>query len=577
MVYRKYFSILILLIFSFSNQQTLAEFNSEPELIPREILFNSSTKRDFKKSPDGKKLSYIAPVNGVMNIWVGDISQDNAKPIAGDTSNGVSYYFWAYNNKHIIFTQDMKTNENYHLYTVNIQTGEIKDHTSSERVECNISGMRRNAPDILTGSFNKNFPDQVIFCQSNNPRTQRFDVYKLYLDSGKVELMEKNPGDIHAWMSDANFKIRAATKYKPDGSLDLIVREDETKCWKTLTNWKLEDRLTIDWATHLVSFSKDGKYIYLKDYRNSNTLRLVKMEISTGKIQVIAEDPEYDICEAVVNADTYEIDAVTYIKEHLYYKIINPSKIRNIKKPKLNDYSIIGPKELQIYKLAPMEPVTIRSRDNLKLHGYITFPPEKIRKNLPIVLKVHGGPHIRDCWEYNPEVQWLANRGYIVLQINYRGSSGYGKKFLNAGNIEWGGKMHNDLVDSVEWAIKQGYADPKHVAIYGHSYGGYAALVGAAFTPDLFCCAVDICGPSDLLLGVRKNYSPEIKQDITLGSWRRLNPYTDQELLRSRSPINKADKIKIPIFIAQGSNDSRVRKSQSDVMAEALKKKQCPL
>jgi dipeptidyl aminopeptidase/acylaminoacyl peptidase len=219
-----------------------------------------------------------------------------------------------------------------------------------------------------------------------------------------------------------------------------------------------------------------------------------------------------------------------------------------------------------------MEPISFTSRDGLTIHGYLTLPPGQERQRLPLVLNVHGGPQVRDGWGYNPEAQWLANRGYACLQVNYRGSSGYGKEFQNAGNHEWGGKMHDDLVDAVAWAVEQGFADPEKLAIYGGSYGGYAALVGATFTPDLFCCAVDIVGPSNLITLLRS--IPPYWSTFRASLYRRIgNPDTEEEFLKSRSPLFKVDQIKIPILIAQGANDPRVKQAESEQIVEAMKNK----
>jgi dipeptidyl aminopeptidase/acylaminoacyl peptidase len=228
--------------------------------------------------------------------------------------------------------------------------------------------------------------------------------------------------------------------------------------------------------------------------------------------------------------------------------------------------------EMKNYTLADMEPISFTARDGLTVHGYITYPPGVPREDLPVVLNVHGGPYYRDQWGYNPEAQWLANRGYACLQINFRGSTGYGKKHLNAGDKEWGGKMHNDLIDAVEWAVDQGIADPENVAIYGGSYGGYAALVGATFTPDVFCCAVDAMGPSNLITFLT-TIPPYWKPLIDLMYTRVGNPETEEEFLKSRSPLFKVDRIQIPMLIAQGANDVRVKQAESEQVVEAMKEK----
>jgi dipeptidyl aminopeptidase/acylaminoacyl peptidase len=222
-----------------------------------------------------------------------------------------------------------------------------------------------------------------------------------------------------------------------------------------------------------------------------------------------------------------------------------------------------------------MEPIALTARDGLALHGYLTFPPGLDRRRLPMVVNVHGGPHARDTWGFDPEAQWLANRGYACLQVNFRGSTGYGKRFLNAGDKEWGGKMHDDLVDAVRWAVDAGIADPKRVAIYGASYGGYAALVGATFTPDLFCCAVDVVGPSNLITMIR-TIPPYWSTFIAIEHRRVGNPDTEAEFLTSRSPLFRVDQIKVPILIAHGANDPRVKQAESEQIVEAMKRKGIP-
>jgi dipeptidyl aminopeptidase/acylaminoacyl peptidase len=369
----------------------------------------------------------------------------------------------------------------------------------------------------------------------NKENPQVHDVYHLDLTSGELTLVAKNPGNIIGWVTDAKFKVRGALAATPDGGSELLVRANEEATWETLVTWNADDML----SSAPLCFSLDGQFIYLEDARNSNASRLVKMNIASGDLTVIAEDSHYDVGSVLVHPDTYEIQAFAFNKDRLEWTVLDESirvDFENIREIIPGDFAITsrdnadttwvvsftidnGPvpfyaydrqkqavtflfsnqPTLSNYTLAKMEPITFTSRDGLTIHGYLTLPSGKEKSNLPMVLNVHGGPWVRERWGYNPEAQWFANRGYACLQVNYRGSTGYGKDFLNAGNKEWGGKMHDDLVDAVHWAIKQGIADPEQVAIYGGSYGGYAALVGATFTPDLFCCAVDIVGPSNLV------------------------------------------------------------------------------
>jgi len=474
--------------------------STEPELIPREVIFGNPEKASPRLSPDGTMMSYRAPVNNVMNVWVGTIGKDDVRVVTRDTLRGIRAYFWAADNKHIMYLQDKGGDENWRLYAVNLETDEIRDLTPFDGVQVRIVDRNKHFPNELLIGMNK-----------DNPKLH--DVYHLDLTTGELKLVAKNPGNVAGWVTDANFKVRGAMMSNVGGGYDLMIRENEKDDWTKLVSWSSQDILN----SGPISFTKDGKAIHMLDSRNANAGRLVKMDIATGNVEVIAEDPQYDISGITIHPDSYEIQAVTFTKDRDEWIVLDESikeDIEAIKKLHHGDLFISsrddpddtwlvgftadnGPipyysydratrkatflfdhrPDLNDYTLAKMEPISFTSRDGLTIHGYITFPLGKERKNLPMVLNVHGGPWYRDTWGYNPEAQWLANRGYICLQINFRGSTGYGKDFANAGDREWAGKMHNDLVDAVHWAVEKGYADPEKVAIYGGSYGGYAALV----------------------------------------------------------------------------------------------------
>jgi len=568
---------------------------SESELIPREVLLGNPLKASPRISPDGKLLSYLAPVDNVMNVWVRTVGAEDDKPVTKDDNRGIRAYFWAADSKHIMYLQDVGGNENWRLYGMNLETDEIKDFTPFEDVQVRIT------------DWNKHFPNELLIAMNKeNPRVH--DVYHLDLSSGKLRLVAKNPGNYIGWVTDAHFQVRGALVATPEGGFDLLIRENEAAEWEELVSWSAEDSLN----SGPITFSKDGDHIYLLDSRHVNAGRLVKLNIPTSNIEVIAEDPQYDVGGLMIHPDTYEIQAVAFYRARKELVVLDESikgDFEAIRKLDQGDFVVTnrdnpddtwlvafikdnGPvsyyayereiqkgvflfdhmPDLNKYTLAPMEPISFTSRDGLTIHGYTTYPPGKGRANLPMVLNVHGGPWYRDTWGYNPEAQWLANRGYICLQVNFRGSTGYGKDFLNAGNKEWGGKMHDDLVDAVNWAIDAGIADPERIAIYGGSYGGYAALVGATFTPDLFCCAVDLVGPSNLITWIET--IPPYWSTLLATIYKRIgNPDTEEEFLKSRSPLFKVDKIKIPILIAQGANDPRVKQAESEQIVEAMKEK----
>ena len=564
-------------------------------LIPRNILFGNPVKTSPQISPDGTLMAYLAPVNNVLNVWVGAAGSDDYQPVTRDEDRGVRFYFWAADNKHILYLQDAGGNENWRLYATNLDTRETRDLTPFENVQVQVVERNKHFPNELLIGLNKDNP-------------QVHDVYHLDLTSGELAMVAQNPGNIIGWVADANFKVRGALAAVPEGGSELLVRADEQADWKTLLTWNADDMLT----SAPLSFSLDGQFLYIEDSRKVNASRLVKMNIATGDTTLIAADPQYDVGRVMIYPDTYEIQAVAFNKDRVEWTVLDDTiklDFDNIREIHRGDFAITsrddadtswvvvftvdnGPvpfytydrknqaatflfdnqPELSNYTLAPMEPIAFTARDGLTVHGYLTLPPGKGRTNLPMVLNVHGGPWARDAWGYNPEAQWFANRGYACLQVNYRGSSGYGKEFLNAGNKEWGGKMHNDLVDGVHWAIDQGIADPKKVAIYGGSYGGFAALVGATFTPDLFCCAVDIVGPSNLITFIR-TIPPYWAPLVQVFHQRVGNPDTEEEFLKARSPLFKVDQIKIPMLIAQGANDPRVKQAESEQIVEAMKNK----
>jgi len=567
----------------------------EVELIPRDLLIGNPEKASPRISPDGRLMAYRAPVNEVMNVWVKTIGQEDDKPVTKDDNRGIRRYFWAEDSKHIMYLQDVGGDENWRLYDVSLKDDEIRDLTPYEKVQVQIVDRSKHYPNDLIIAMNKDNPEL-------------HDVYHMDLTTGELELVAKNPGNIVGWVTDYDMKVRAAQAANAEGGFDLLIRDSEGDDFRQLLSWGPDDALN----SGPISFTKDGKSLILIDSRDANTSRLVILNIESGEKEVVAEDPQYDVSNVEIHPDTYEIQAVGFTKDREEWKILDESirpDFSAIAKLHRGDFNVFdrdnadatwlvgfsadnGPiayyawdresqnatflfyhrSDLLEYKLANMEPISFKSRDGYTIHGYITYPPGSNRKNLPLVLNVHGGPWHRITWGLDVEAQWLANRGYACLQVNFRGSTGYGKDFLNAGNKEWGGKMHDDLVDAVQWAIDTGIADPEKVAIYGGSYGGYAALVGATFTPELFCCAVDIVGPSNLISFIN-TVPPYWKTFLEIMYQRVGNPQTEEEFLKSRSPLFSVDNIQIPMLIAQGANDPRVKQAESEQIVDAMDKK----
>jgi len=570
------------------------------QLIPREVLFGNPERTSPSISPDGTRLAWIAPRDGVLNVWMAPIGAsgppgvdwDAATVITDDTDRGVRVFSWARDGRHLLYLQDTGGDENWRLYDVDTQTLARRDLTPFDDIQARIiATSKRHRDEVLVGM--------------NRDNPQLHDVYRLDLPTGELVKLIENPG-YAGWLADEDLVVRGALAPLPDGGFDLLVRDGADADWRTLLTIPADDAP----ATDVLSFSGDGRSLIAISSLGTDTGRLVRLDVATGEVQVLVEDPEADVAGAMLDPDTRDPQIVEVLKDRTEYHVLDPSVEEDFKAIRAlhpGDPQPIGRDEadttwliafiddagpvqyfsydrtshagsfvfsarpaLSRYELARMEPFSFTARDGLTIHGYATFPPGVERSGLPVVLDVHGGPQARDDWGWNPEAQWLANRGYMCVQVNYRGSTGYGKSFVSAGDREWGAKMHDDLLDAVGYVVDQGWADKDKVAIYGGSYGGYAALVGAAFTPEVFCCAVDIVGPSNLLT-LLETIPPYWKPVIAQLYKRVGNPDTDKEFLWSRSPLSRVRDIRIPLLIAQGANDPRVKQAESEQIVAALK------
>ena len=569
------------------------------DLIPREVLFGNPERVNPQISPDATRLAWIAPRDGVLNVWVapisgtgeGGVDWDAAQVVTDDTDRGIRAFAWARDARHLLYIQDTGGDENWRLYDVDLQTGAKRDLTPYDGIQARIIATKKSHRDEILVGMNRDNP-------------QLHDVYRLDLKTGELTKLIENPG-YAGWLADEDMVVRGAIAPRPDGGYDMLVRDDAGSDWRTLVSIPADDAP----ASSVLAFSGDGKSLLAVSSLGVNTGRLVRIDLESGDAQVLFEDPDVDVEGAMLHPDTREPQIVELVKDRAEYHVLDPSVAADyeaIRALHSGDPGLTGRDEadttwlvaftedagpvryfaydrasragrflfdsrpeLSRYELARMEPFSFTTRDGLTVHGYATFPPGGGRSGLPTVLDVHGGPQVRDVWGWDPEAQWLANRGYLCIQVNYRGSTGYGKAFVNAGDREWGAKMHDDLIDAVRHVTGQGWADPDRVAIYGGSYGGYAALVGAAFTPDVFRCAVDIVGPSNLqtLLESIPPYWAPMKAQL----YKRVgNPETDQEFLWSRSPLSRARYIRIPLLIAQGANDPRVKQAESEQIVAAL-------
>ena len=581
---------------------------TEIPLIPRTVLFGNPERALVRLSPDGKYLSYLAPVNGVLNVWVAPVDDlPSARPVTADTVRGIRIYQWAYTNQHICFLQDKGGDENWRLFSVDIANGQTLDLTPMEKVQARLLQL---SPE---------FPNEVLL-GLNDRNEQLHDIYRLNLVTGERSLVVQNDAGFADFVTDRHFQVRLAMAMTPEGGINVMKHNPDGE-WTEFMQIGMEDTLT----TNPVDFDQSGENVYLLDSRSRDTSALFKVNLQNGAAELLAEDSRFDAAGALVHPITHEVQAVRFDYDRVRWQILDPAiqpdldylsgvadgEIDVVSRTEDDRFWIVvfvmdnGPVryyrydhserraeflfvnrgDLEKYPLAKMHPVVIPARDGLNLVSYYTLPvgsdvvhPGKPAQPLPMVLFVHGGPWGRDGWGLNPYHQWFANRGYAVLAVNFRGSTGFGKNFTNAGNLEWGGKMHDDLIDAVEWAVNAGIAARDQVAIAGGSYGGYATLVGLTFTPDTFACGIDIVGPSNiitLLETIPPYWAPMVNMFTS-----RVGDFRTEEgkaFLAQRSPLNFADRIRRPLLIGQGANDPRVKQSEADQIVRAMQEKQIPV
>lgn len=560
--------------------------------IPLRNFFRNPEKTQFNISPNGKYISFLAPYENRLNVFVqSETQQDEPIRISSQTKRDILSYFWKGSNT-LIYTQDTNGDENFHIYAANRDGTSEQDLTPFEGVQAHIIDELPNHDTDMLVALNKENPEI-------------FDVYQLNTQTAQLTLIVKNPGNVASWHTDHNGIIKLATT--SDGvNTSLIYRTSENAPFKTIIELNFKQQI----SPQLFTF--DNKHLYALSNVNRDKSALVLFDLENGKeLQTIYEHPEVDISGVSYSTLNKKLTTVYYATDKVRWHFLDDQQhqqhqhietllgtnleiyisghskdetkliIRTASDTSLGAYYLYNVESKTIKKLAElnqinpaelcnMQPISYTSRDGLTIHGYLTIPNNTNSKNLPVVLNVHGGPWWRDNWGFNPEVQFLANRGYAVLQINFRGSTGYGRKFLESSFKQWGQTMQNDLSDGVNWLINQGIANPKKVAIYGASYGGYATLAGVTFTPDLYACAIDYVGVSNLITFL-ETIPPYWKPFLDMMYEMVGHPEHDRQMLEQYSPNLHAHKIKTPLFIAQGANDPRVKKSESDQMVQALK------
>lgn len=610
---KKIITIIYLVIYAkvaYCNQNLGEEMVKRDKLIQREVLFGNPDKIMTRLSGDGKHISFIAPKDGVLNVWVAPANDlSNAKVITDEKIRGISRYFWAKNNKHIIYAQDKSGDENWHLYSVNIENLEQKDLTPLDGVRASVLKLSNNFPSEMLVLLN----DRVA---------EYHDIYRVNIETGERTSVYENKEKFASFVSDEDFAIRFAYKMLPSGEGEMYIFEQgKTDSPKLFQKIATEDMLT----TSPLHITRDGTFLYMIDSTGQDTSALMQVNLATQEKKLIHINPKADISDLLVNPISKIVQAVSveYLKKE--WKIIDNAIAQDIVKLQKIDTGNIeivsrtrrddkwvvaflqddGPIKYYLYNrenneakflfvsnslqkdvpLAKMHPVKIKSRDGLDLVSYLTVPrwldngSGNPSAPAPTVLYVHGGPNARDAWGFNAVHQWLANRGYAVLSVNYRGSTGFGKGFINAGDGEWARAMQDDLEDAVAWAIDNKIAQKDKIAIMGGSYGGYATLVGMTRTPDLFAAGIDIVGPSNL--ETLLNSIPPYWKPMMAHLNKIIGASADTEeglaFLKERSPLTYADKIKKPLLIVQGANDPRVKQAESDQIVAAMVKHRIPV
>jgi dipeptidyl aminopeptidase/acylaminoacyl peptidase len=584
--------LLFLFIYGCKTKENVVQ-ETPAEPVAMEDFFKDPKTAGFRISPNGEWILYRAPHKGRMNVFVQKLDDTTAVPVTAETERSIYNAEWESDDR-IIFVKDSGGDENTHILSVKSDGSGLTDHTPFEKVRASIVDILDDRPNEL-------------LIQHNQRNPEIFDVYLLNTSTGAMKMVAKNPGSITGWVTDHDGKIRAAVT--TDGvNNSVLYRETEKDEFKSVITTSFKETLSP------VTFTFDNKNLYALSNLGRDKIAVVEFDPRTAKeVKEIYAHPDVDL-------DGFDFSKKRKVLTQIYFETDKPHKhilddetkaiTDNIakeipeynffiaRKNKAEDKLLIYAssdkyyggyyfydvnkksfKKLSDFKpwlteanMAAMKPVTYKSRDGLTINGYLTLPKGVEAKNLPVVINPHGGPWARDTWGFNPEIQFLANRGYAVLQMNFRGSTGYGRKFWESSFKQWGLAMQDDITDGVHWLIKEGIADSTRIAIYGGSYGGYATLAGITKTPDLYACAVDYVGVSNMFTFMKTippYWEPYRKMFYEMVG----DPKKDSVLLASVSPALHVDKIKCPLLVAQGANDPRVNKAESDQIVDALRKK----
>ena len=579
---------------------------SDAPLIPRRVFFSNPDHVAVQISPDGANLGWLAPRNGVLNVWVAPRQDIHAaRPVTEDTGSGIRFFTWAHSPGHLLFVQDRNGDENWRLYAVDLESGSTRDLTPFSNTQARLMAVSHRFPEEVVVGLNKR-------------NAQWHDIYRINLVTGKLTLLLQHDRFLGVTV-DNDYRLRNALQATLDGGMEIHVPSD--------SGWRLWDTIPMEdsMATSPIGFDKANRLMYMEESRKRNTSALVAVDPETGTAQLLAEDPKADLAGIMVHPTEMNVQAAAFVYDRKRWKIIDRSiepDLEYLRTVADGDLDIVsrtrddrfwvafylvddGPARFYLYDreqrgarflfshrqalegqpLVKMRSVIIRSRDDLDLVAYYSLPPGSDSNRdgipdepLPTVLMPHGGPWWRDFWGYNPLHQWLANRCCAVISVNFRASIGFGKSFANAGNREWGGRIMEDQIDAVRWCIGHGIADRKRVAVMGASFGGYSTLAGLTFTPEVFACGVDLCGPSNLVTFL-KSVPAYWKPVMGMFPTRVGDPRTDEgrALLAQHSPLTYADRICRPLLIGQGANDPRVKRCESDQIVQAMQARNIPV
>jgi dipeptidyl aminopeptidase/acylaminoacyl peptidase len=576
-------------------------------LIPRKVLFGNPDKAAVKLSPDGAQIAYLAPLNGILNVWVAprdDLAA--ARPVTRDTGRGIRFYLWAFTNAHIVYIQDRNGDENWRVYALDLANGETRDLTPFDGVQARIQEVSYR------------FPNEILVAL-NNRDPQLHDIFRANLLSGQLTLIQQNDAGFAGFLTDLDYRVRIAVRMTADGGQELLTLGSGG--WETWETILPEDVMT----TTPAGFDQTGNLLYMLDSRGRNTSALLARDMAGGQTTLLAEDPLSDVGDPIMHPTALTIQAISFTYERKHYQILDQAiapdlaylaeiergEVEVLSRTLDDHYWIVSyvlddsplrfylydrqaqraaflfsnRKELEGLPLAKMHSAVIKTRDGLDMVIYYSLPPDSDSdgdgipdRPLAVVSLPHGGPWGRDTWGLDPWHQWLANRGYVALNMNFRASTGFGKAFTNAGDREWGGKIIEDQVDAVQWVIRQGIADPGRVAIMGGSFGGYSTLAGLTFYPEIYACGVDIVGPANLVT-LMENIPPYWKPQVELFATRVGDHRTPEgrALLQKHSPLTYANRIRVPLLIGQGANDPRVNKVEPEQIVAAMQARNLPV